>query len=253
MASVTQSRVEIRCTVQKEGARPNGLHYDPADDQLLIVDQGDGDLITIDDPRGARRESVFQANSGKPSGVVRTDFGGRDTIFMASTYNLALTQVRGDEAVEVDVRGVGTGIVDFAQDLVNGTHTGYHGLEWDGEYLWASSPPGKAIFKMKLEETADGTAVSECSWFPVAFGNRPHGLGRRRQNPDLVQRHHPPRRLSLRRSQRRVSGNPGLAQRRTRQPRHDHCRRTPLVLRGPSLRSHLRSHSALTFIGENYK
>ena len=26
---VTQSRVEIRYTVQKEGARPNGLHYDP--------------------------------------------------------------------------------------------------------------------------------------------------------------------------------------------------------------------------------
>ena len=176
MASVTQSRVEIRCAVQKEDARPNGLHYDSADDQLFIVDQGDGDLITIDDPRGARRESVFQANSGKPSGVVRTDFGGQDTIFMASTYNLALTQVRGDEAVEVDVRGVGTGIVDFAQDLVNGTHTGYHGLEWDGDYLWASSPPGKAIFKMKLKETADGTAVSECSWFPVAFGNRPHGL-----------------------------------------------------------------------------
>ena len=147
MASVTQSRVEIRCAVQKEDARPNGLHYDSTDDQLFIVDQGDGDLITIDDPRGARRESVFQANSGKPSGVVRTDFGGQDTIFMASTYNLALTQVRGDEAVEVDVRGVGTGIVDFAQDLVNGTHTGYHGLEWDDDYLWASSPPGKAIFK----------------------------------------------------------------------------------------------------------
>ena len=176
MARVTQSRVEIRWSIEKEGARPNGLHYDPASDQLLIVDQGDGDLITIDDPRGARRESVFQAKSGKPSGVVRTDFGGQDTIFMASTYNLALTQVRGDEAVEVDVRGVGTGIVDFAEDLVNGTHTGYHGLEWDGEYLWASSPPGKAIFKMKLEDSADGTAVSECTWFPVAFGNRPHGL-----------------------------------------------------------------------------
>ena len=173
---VTQSRVEIRYTVQKEGARPNGLHYDPAADQLFIVDQSDGDLITVDDPRGNPRASVFKANSGKPSGVVRTNFGGRDTLFMASTYNLALTQVRGDEAVEVDVRGVGTGIVDFAQDLVNGTHTGYHGLEWDGEHLWASSPPGKAIFKMRLAETDMGTAITECSWFPVAFGNRPHGL-----------------------------------------------------------------------------
>ena len=132
---VTQSRVEIRYTVQKEGARPNGLHYDPAADQLFIVDQSDGDLITVDDPRGNPRASVFKANSGKPSGVVRTNFGGRDTLFMASTYNLALTQVRGDEAVEVDVRGVGTGIVDFPEVFrIFGEYgfTGPYTLELEG-------------------------------------------------------------------------------------------------------------------------
>jgi sugar lactone lactonase YvrE len=173
---VTHSRIEVRYQVQKEGTQPNGLHYDSASDQLLVVDQADGDLITIANPRHAPRESVLQAGSNKPSGVVRTDFGGRDTVFMASTYGLAITQVRGEKSVEVDCRGVGTGIVDFAKDLVNGTHTGYHGLEWDGEYLWAASPPGKAIFKMRLEESDAGTAITSCSWFPVVFGNRPHGL-----------------------------------------------------------------------------
>ena len=123
-AKITQSRIETRYEVQKEECRPNGLHYDPAGDKLYIVDQGDGDLITVSDPRNNPQESVFKANSGKPSGVVTTNFGGQDTIFMASTYNLAITQVRGEEAVEVDVRGIGTGIVDFAQDLINGTHTG---------------------------------------------------------------------------------------------------------------------------------
>ena len=175
-AKITQSRIETRYEVQKEECRPNGLHYDPVGDKLYIVDQGDGDLITVSDPRNNPQESVFKANSGKPSGVVTTNFGGQDTIFMASTYNLAITQVRGEEAVEVDVRGIGTGIVDFAQDLINGTHTGYHGLEWDGENLWASSPPGKAIFKIQLAETDTGTTVSACSWFPIVFGNRPHGL-----------------------------------------------------------------------------
>ena len=174
---VTQSRVEIRYTVQKEGARPNGLHYDPAADQLFIVDQSDGDLITVDDPRGNPRASVFKANSGKPSGVVRTNFGGRDTLFMASTYNLALTQVRGDEAVEVDVRGVGTGIVGFSKEPVTGQHTGFHGLEWDGTHLWASSPPGRAIFRLDLQPDADGRPlITGCSWFPLAFGDRCHGL-----------------------------------------------------------------------------
>ena len=130
MARVTQSRVEIRWSIEKEGARPNGLHYDPASDQLLIVDQGDGDLITIEDPRGARRESVFRANSGKPSGVVSTDFGGQDTIFMASPYNLALTQVRGEAAIEVDIRGVGNhldecgmdALTDFRRAVEEGIH-----------------------------------------------------------------------------------------------------------------------------------
>ena len=173
---VTQSRTEVRYQIQKDGAQPNGLHYDPLTDQLFVADQADGDLITINDPRNNPSENVFQAGSCKPSGVAYTDFGGCETIFMSSTYNLALTQVRGEECIEISCRGIGSGIVDFAQDLVGGTHTGYHGLEWDGEHLWASSPPAKAIFKLRLETGDDATAITACSWFPVAFGNRPHGL-----------------------------------------------------------------------------
>ena len=79
--------------------------------RLFIVDQGDGGPITIDDQHGARRESVFHANSGKPSGVAHTEFGSQDTIVMAIAYNLGLTQARDGEVIEVDVHGVDTGIL----------------------------------------------------------------------------------------------------------------------------------------------
>jgi len=92
---------EISCTVCK-GVLSAG--------RLFIVDQDDGDPITIDDQHGARHESVFHANSGKPSGVVHTEFGSQDTIVMAGIYNLSLTQVRDGEIIEVDVHGVDIGI-----------------------------------------------------------------------------------------------------------------------------------------------
>ena len=102
--------VEIRCTVHGEGVRSNGLHYDPSAGRPFIVDQGDGDPITIDDPHGAGRESVFHANSGKPSSVAHTEFGSQDTIVMASTYKLVLTQARDGKIIEVDVHGFDTSI-----------------------------------------------------------------------------------------------------------------------------------------------
>jgi streptogramin lyase len=144
---------------------------------LLIADQGDGELITVARPASPdRKETAFAAGANKPSGVVRCPWQGRDTIFIAGTYGLELTAIQGERVFAISHRGVGTGIVDYAQDRVNGTHTGFHGLEWDGEYLWGASPPGKALFKMKLEDTPGGPAITSASWFPVAAGNRPHGL-----------------------------------------------------------------------------
>ena len=174
---VSHARVEEVFTLQKEGCKPNGLHYDAARDELLVADQADGELLTVSGPRSAERaERRFAAGSPKPSGVTRCLFGGRDTVFMSGTYGRVLTLVsdgaRDGETTEIDHRGVGSGIVDFAADLVKGTHTGYHGLEWDGSGLWAASPPGKAIFRLGLE----GDRVTACDFFPVAFGNRPHGL-----------------------------------------------------------------------------
>lgn len=170
---VTHSRVEEVFTLAKEGARPNGLQYDAARDELLVADQADGDLITVARPRSEDRcQTVFAAGSPKPSGVVRCPFEGEDSVVMAGTYGRELTVVRGEEVFAVDHRGVGSGIVDFAQDLVKGTHTGFHGLEWDGSALWAASPPGKALLRLQIEERV----VVGCDFFPCAFGNRPHGL-----------------------------------------------------------------------------
>lgn len=174
---IRQTRVETLFKLQKAGAMPNGLDYDEARDELLIADQGDGDLITVAHPGSPdRNETVFAAGANKPSGVVRCQWQGKDTIFIAGTYGLELTVIQPGRVFTITQRGVGTGIVDYAQDLVNGTHTGFHGLEWDGEYLWGASPPGKALFKMKLVDAPGGPVITAASWFPVAAGNRPHGL-----------------------------------------------------------------------------
>lgn len=174
---VTRARVELLFVLRKEGTAPNGLDYDSQRDELLIADQGDGALITVSRPSEEnRRESVFAAHANKPSGVARCLWQGQETVFISGTYGLELTVIQGGKVFSIDHRGIGTGIVDFAQDRVNGTHTGFHGLEWDGEHLWAASPPAKAIFKMKVEDIASGPAITSCSWFPVAAGNRPHGL-----------------------------------------------------------------------------
>lgn len=173
---VTRVRVEPLFELCKEKAAPNGMDYDPQRDELLIADQGDGTLITVSHPAGARTETIFAAEADRPSGVKRCRWQGQETVFISGTYGLELTLVQGEKVFSIDHRGVGTGIVDFAQDRVHGTHTGFHGLEWDGEYLWAASPPGKALFKMKLEHAASGPAITSCSWFPLAAGNRPHGL-----------------------------------------------------------------------------
>ena len=170
---VTHARVEEVFTLQKEGCKPNGLQYDAARDELLVADQADGELLTVSRPHSAARtERRFAAGSPKPSGVTRCIYGGVDTVFMSGTYGRVLTLVRDGATSAIDHRGVGSGIVDFAADLVKGTHTGYHGLEWDGSRLWAASPPGKAVFRLELE----GDRVVSCDCFPVAFGNRPHGL-----------------------------------------------------------------------------
>jgi sugar lactone lactonase YvrE len=173
---ITRARVEVLFALKKKDAHPNGLDYDQAKDQLLVIDQADGGLIAIDDPRGTPRESLFAAGANKPSGLVRCTWQGRETLFIAGTYGRELTVVQEGKVFAIDHTGIGTGIVDFAQDRVKGTHTGYHGLEWDGQHLWAASPPAKAIFRLKLEQTPAGPAIASCSWFPVAFGNRPHGL-----------------------------------------------------------------------------
>jgi hypothetical protein len=174
---IRQTRVETLFKLQKTGAMPNGLDYDEGRDELLVSDQGDGALITVAGPGSPdRRETIFAAGANKPSGLVRCQWQGKDTIFIAGTYGLDLTVIQGERVFAISHRGVGTGIVDFAQDLVNGTHTGFHGLEWDGEFLWGASPPGKALFKMKLEDTPGGPAITSASWFAVAAGNRPHGL-----------------------------------------------------------------------------
>jgi len=170
---VTRARVEPLFKLHKEKAAPNGMDYDPQRDELLVADQGDGALITVAHPREKNREeSVFAAGADRPSGVKRCLWQGQETVFISGTYGLELTVVQGGKVFDVDHRGVGTGIVDFAQDRVHGTHTGFHGLEWDGEHLWAASPPAKAIFRLELE----GRAITSCSWFPLAAGNRPHGL-----------------------------------------------------------------------------
>jgi sugar lactone lactonase YvrE len=190
---VRHSRVEELFTLQKAGAKPNGLHFDAARDELLVADQSDGDLITVARPKSASRaESLFAAESPKPSGVTRCLLAGEDTIFMSGTYGLVLTLIQNNQIQDnqpqaknpqnkdgtarkvssIDHRGVGSGIVDFAADLLKGTHTGYHGLEWDGSHLWAASPPAKAIFRLTLEQRQ----IVACDFFPVACGNRPHGL-----------------------------------------------------------------------------
>ena len=97
---------------------------------------------------------------------------------MSGTHAPDLTVIEADDTVyHVDHRGVGTGIVGFSKEPVNGQHTGFHGLEWDGTHLWAASPPGRAIFRLDLQADADGhPSISGCSWFPLAFGDRCHGL-----------------------------------------------------------------------------
>ena len=50
-----RARVEVLFALAKPGAKPNGLQYDPAARRLLVADQGDGALVPVDDPRGARR------------------------------------------------------------------------------------------------------------------------------------------------------------------------------------------------------
>lgn len=172
-----RARVEVLFALAKPGSKPNGLQYDPAADRLLVADQADGALVTVDDPRGARRESVFAAGSDRPSGVTVAQWAGAPAIVMSGTYGRDLTVIRGAQVWSVDHRGVGTGIVDFAADRVGGTHTGFHGLEWDGHQLWAASPPGKALFRLDLQPGPDGRpVVAGCAWFRLPFGNRPHGL-----------------------------------------------------------------------------
>ena len=52
---VSHAQVEEIFTLQKEGAKPNGLHYDAARDELLVADQADGELLTVSRPRAAAR------------------------------------------------------------------------------------------------------------------------------------------------------------------------------------------------------
>lgn len=175
---VRRARVEVLFALEKAGAKPNGLQYHAPTDRLLVADQADGDLITVDDPRGARRQSCFAAGSTGPSGVVVMPWSDELITVLSGTHAPDLTVIAADGSVtSVDHRGVGTGIVGFSKEPVTGQHTGFHGLEWDGTHLWASSPPGKAIFRLDLQPDADGRpSVLGCSWFRLAFGDRPHGL-----------------------------------------------------------------------------
>lgn len=175
---VRRAQVDVLFTLEKEGAKPNGLQYDAATDRLLVADQADGALITVEDPRGARRQSSFAAGSTGPSGVIVMPWNGALVTIMSGTHAPDLTVIEQDGTVyHVDHRGVGTGIVGFSKEPVTGQHTGFHGLEWDGRNLWASSPPGRAIFRLELESDVDGhPTITGCRWFPLAFGDRPHGL-----------------------------------------------------------------------------
>ena len=175
---VRRASVEVLFTLQKETARPNGLQYDAASDRLLAADQRDGALITVEDPRGQRRQSEFAACSTGPSGVTVMPWQGERITVMSGTHAPDLTVIEDDGQVySVDHRGVGTGIVGFSKEPVTGQHTGFHGLEWDGSHLWAASPPARKIFRLDLQPDAAGRpSIAGCSWFPLVFGNRPHGL-----------------------------------------------------------------------------
>jgi hypothetical protein len=132
-ARIRQTRVETLFKLQKEGAMPNGLDYDEERDELLIADQGDGALITVARPGSPeRQEGVFAAGANKPSGVVRCQWLGLDTIFIAGTYGLQTTVI-GRQFLPSPTAGWAR-TSSILQDLVNGTHTGFHGLEWDGEH-----------------------------------------------------------------------------------------------------------------------
>lgn len=180
---VRRARVESLFVLEKEGARPNGLQYDAPTDRLLVADQADGALITVQDPRGARRQSSFAAGSTGPSGVIVMPWQGEQVVVMSGTHAPDLTVIQQNDdggfgdVWHVNHRGVGTGIVGFSKEPVNGQHTGFHGLEWDGTHLWAASPPGRAIFKLDLASDAAGRPeIVGCAWFPLAFGDRCHGL-----------------------------------------------------------------------------
>lgn len=175
---VSRATVEELFVLEKEDAKPNGLQYDIATDRLLVADQRDGALITVKDPRGERRQSSFAAGSTGPSGVIVMPWQGELITIMSGTHAPDLTVIRANEEVwHIDHRGVGTGIVGFSKEPVNGQHTGFHGLEWDGTHLWAASPPGRAIFRLELEPDDEGKPmITGCRWFPLAFGDRCHGL-----------------------------------------------------------------------------
>ena len=177
-AQVSRAEVEVLFTLEKEGAKPNGLQYDIPTDRLLVADQADGALITVEDPRGARQQSSFAAGSTGPSGVIVMPWNGKLITILSGTPAPDLPVIEADDNIyHVDHRGVGTGIVGFSKEPVTGQHTGFHGLEWDGTHLWASSPPGRAIFRLDLQPDADGRpSITGCSWFPLAFGDRCHGL-----------------------------------------------------------------------------
>ena len=175
---VRRASVEVLFTLEKDAAKPNGLQYDAATDRLLAADQRDGALIMVEDPRGQRRQSEFAAGSTGPSGVTVMPWQGELVTILSGTHAPDLTVIEaGGQVYSVDHRGVGTGIVGFSKEPVAGQHTGFHGLEWDGNHLWAASPPARAIFRLDLQPDADGRPmIAGCSWFPLVFGNRPHGL-----------------------------------------------------------------------------
>ncbi|MEE2658645.1 MAG: hypothetical protein VX733_09095 [Candidatus Latescibacterota bacterium] len=174
---VRHCRIEVLFELAKEGAKPNGLQFDAKSDRLFIADQGDGSMITVSDPRGNRKETIFATDSQGPSGITVMPWNGEEAIVMSSTYGRALTFIRGEKVTAVDCRGVGVGIVAFAADHTSGTQTGYHGLEFDGQHLWAVSPPGQAVFRIELKPNEAGQPrVVGCSWFSIAFGDRPHGM-----------------------------------------------------------------------------
>jgi streptogramin lyase len=203
-AAIDLGRIPIRKAGKVEtvfkspGPKPNGLQA--TKDGLWIMDQGDGNRVSLVRYEDGKVLRDFATDADKASGIT---FDG-EAIWLASTYSREL--IRADAMTGKTIQKYftpGAGVIyrmvgdpparssplakatppkpskgaqvvgGFQQGQVVGSKapgTGAHGLEWRDGKLWVAVPPSRTIYRIDpkewIVEQKFGTAA-----------NRPHGIG----------------------------------------------------------------------------